>query len=34
MKSSISVARELTADPGYLEWLQYLEDRYIVKNSL
>ena len=28
----IKVARELTGDPEYLKWLQYLEDRYIVKN--
>ena len=26
----IRVARELAGDPGYLEWLQYLEDRYII----
>jgi hypothetical protein len=29
----ISVARGLTVDPGYLDWLQYLEDRYIVSNQ-
>ena len=29
----VSVARELTVDSGYLEWLQYLEDRYIVSNQ-
>lgn len=27
----ISTARELTDHPDYLRWLQYLEDRYIVK---
>ena len=27
----IKTARELTVDPEYLRWLQYLEDRYIVK---
>jgi hypothetical protein len=27
----IKTARELTGDPEYLRWLQYLEDRYIVK---
>jgi hypothetical protein len=27
----IKAARELTTDPEYLRWLQYLEDRYIVK---
>jgi hypothetical protein len=30
----ISAGRELAGDPGYLEWLQYLEERYIVKNSM
>lgn len=29
----ISVARGLTVNPGYLDWLQYLEDRYIVSNQ-
>lgn len=24
-------ARELTTNPEYRRWLQYLEDRYIVK---
>ena len=28
----IKTARELTNDPEYLRWLQYLEDRYIVKD--
>ena len=28
----ISTGRELAGDQGYLEWLQYLEDRYVVKN--
>jgi hypothetical protein len=28
----IKAARELTGDKEYLRWLQYLEDRYIVKN--
>lgn len=27
----IKTARDLTTDPEYLRWLQYLEDRYIVK---
>lgn len=27
----IANARGLTEDEGYLKWLQYLEDRYIVK---
>jgi hypothetical protein len=27
----IKTARKLTHDPDYLRWLQYLEDRYIVK---
>jgi hypothetical protein len=27
----MKTARELTTDPEYLRWLQYLEDRYIVK---
>lgn len=27
----IAAARELTTDPEYLRWIQYLEDRYIVK---
>lgn len=27
----IKTARELTTDPEYRRWLQYLEDRYIVK---
>lgn len=28
----IKTAREFTTDTDYLRWLQYLEDRYIVKN--
>jgi hypothetical protein len=28
----ISTAKELAGDSEYLRWLQYLEDRYIVKN--
>jgi hypothetical protein len=28
----IKTARDLTEDSEYLRWLQYLEDRYIVKN--
>jgi len=26
----INIGRELAGDPGYLQWLQYLEDRYII----